>query len=156
HAHASGAPAETGGNRRMSWLQLDDHILEHPKFLRVVRDPDGGSEAVHLWLGLRAYCGQQLTDGFVPDDMLDEVRGPRDPKRRKRALDALKKVGLLDPADGGVVLHNFLRWSASREEVIDRREKARDRKRKSRGGHSVTDAVTDGVSQRDDAGTDGE
>ncbi len=122
----------------MSWLELDDQILAHPKFVRAVKL--GGSEAVHLWLGLRAYCGQHLTDGLVPEDMLDEVRGPTNPKLRARALDALRTVGLVDAAEGGVKLHDYLDWSSSREEVLQRRESARDRKRRSRGSHAVTDA----------------
>lgn len=124
----------------MSWLELDDGILDHPKFIRAIKI--GGSETVHLWLGLRAYCGKQLTDGFVPNDMIDEVRGPRDSKKRAAALEALRTVSLLDPADGGVQMHNYLKWSKSREQVLAMRKQARDRQAKSRGGHTVTPGVT--------------
>jgi hypothetical protein len=124
----------------MSWLELDDGILEHPKFIRAVKL--GGSEAVHLWLGLRAYCGKHLTDGAIPKDMLDEVRGPTNPKKREVALAALFTVGLLDDGGSDVLMHDFLDWSSSREAVLAARERARERKAKSRGGHAVTSAVT--------------
>jgi hypothetical protein len=127
----------------LSWLELDDGILDHPKFIRAVKL--GGSEAIHLWLGIKAYCGKQLTDGLVPEDMLDEVRGPRDPKKRAAALVALKTVGLLDPAEGGVRMHNYLKHSKSREQILAMRKQARDRQARSRSSHAVTDAVTDTV-----------
>lgn len=115
----------------MAWLELDDRILEHPKFIRAVKL--AGSEAVHLWLGLKAYCGQHLTDGEIPADMLDEVRGPSDKKKRAAALEALVTVGLVERhADGSLWLHDYLQWSSSRETVLDRREKARERKARSR------------------------
>jgi hypothetical protein len=136
----------------VSWLELDDRILEHPKFIRAIKL--GGSEAVHLWLGLRAYCGQNLTDGFIPEDMLDEVRGPSDPRKRAKALASLRTVGLLDEAPGGVMMHDFLEWSSSREEVLQRRESAKNRKRRSRANHSETDREQPPSSRRDSAVTD--
>lgn len=134
----------------MSWLELDDRILDHPKFIRAVKL--GGSEAIHLWLGMRAYCGQLLTDGFIPTDMVDEVRGPKDSRKRMVALTALVDVGLLEPDvdKDGYTMHDFLDWSSSRTDVIERRNSARDRKRRSRG----TDTVVTEESQRDESGTD--
>lgn len=127
----------------MSWLELDDRILEHPKFIRAVKL--GGSEVVHLWLGVRAYCGQLLTDGHVPADMIDEVRGPREPRKRAAALDALVEAGLIRRTPAGLEMHDYLQWSSSRDEVLDRRLSARDRKRRNR----VTDSVVTEVSRRD-------
>lgn len=136
----------------MSWMNLDDRILEHPKFIRAERV--GGSEAIHLWLGLRAYCGQHLTDGFVPSDMLSEVRGPRFPKRRAEAMTALRTSGLIVDVDGGVQLHDFLQWSESREKVLERRERARlrqDRHRaKSQQPATASVASVTRLSRRDE------
>src|SRR3954463_2999199 len=105
----------------MTWLEIDDAILDHPKFIRAVKL--GGSEAVHLWLGLKAYCNQQLTDGFIPTDMLDEGRGPRDAKKRSAALQVLRDVKLLDDSTGGLTLHNYLKLSRSRASVLESRRK---------------------------------
>lgn len=121
----------------MSWLELDDGILRHPKFIRAVRL--AGSEAIHLWLGLRAYCGQLLTDGSIPADMIDAVEGPAKEKARATALAALIKVELLEVTDQGLQMHDYLDWSSSKEEVESRRASNRDRKRRSRG---TTDGVT--------------
>lgn len=135
----------------MTWIELDDGILDHPKFIRAVRL--GGSQAVHLWLGLRAYCSKNLTDGEIPADMLDEVRGPKD-KERTAALKVLIEVGLIrrpEPA-GPIRMHDYLQWSSSREMVLERREKARERKARSR---APSQPESHGVSRRDTERTDG-
>jgi hypothetical protein len=126
----------------MSWLGLDDGILDHPKFIRAVNM--SGSEAIHLWLGLRAYCGKHLTDGFIPADMVDEVRGPKG-KARERVLATLVHVGLLEQSGpGGYQMHDYLDWSESRDDIIRKRERARERQAKSRGMSQRDSTVTHG------------
>ncbi len=132
----------------MSWLELDDRILEHPKFVRAVKL--GGSEAIHMWLGLRAFCGQLLTDGAIPLDMVDEVRGPKHPVKRSSAISVLVEVGLVDRTKDGLQLHDYLDWSMSREQVLARRDSAARRKRRERG----TDTVVTEESRRDGRVTD--
>jgi hypothetical protein len=134
----------------MSHIELDDQILNHPKFIRAI--DAGGADVWLLWCGLRAYCSQLLTDGFVPVDMFLEVRGPRDPKKRKAALQVLKDKNLVEDAPGGVVLHDYLDWADSREEILMWKQKARDRKRKERCGsrmesHEPSRCDSDGTSR---------
>lgn len=117
-------------------IELDDQILNHPKFIRAVAK--GGSAVVHLWLGLRAYCSQQLSDGFIPDDMMAEIRGPTDSRSRIKATNCLAECNLLHRGDKGWWLHDYLDHSSSRAQVLAWREANRKRKRQSRG-----------VSQRD-------
>jgi hypothetical protein len=124
----------------MTWLELDDRILEHPKFIRAVNL--GGSDTVHLWLGLRAYCGQHLTDGAIPKDMLSEVRGPLNTKKRAAALAVLINVGLIEETENSFHMHDYLQWSSSRKQVLAARERARQRQAKLRGGHAVTSSET--------------
>lgn len=119
----------------MSWIELDDGILEHPKFIRAVKI--GGDGTVFLWLGLRAYCARNLTDGVVPEDMIDECRGPTDKQKRAKALAALVTVGLLKKTSNGVEMHDYLDWSSSREQVLERRERSRERKARQRGESHV-------------------
>jgi hypothetical protein len=114
----------------MSHIELDDGILDHPKFIRAVAT--AGSDVVFLWLGLRSYCSKYLTDGFVPRDMIDEVRGPKNVRSRKVALDTLISVNLVELDDQGIRLHDYLDHSSSREQVETWRRKARERKAASR------------------------
>jgi hypothetical protein len=128
----------------MSWLELDDGILDHPKFIRAIKQ--GGSEVVHLWLGLRSYCGKLLTDGEIPVDMLDEIRGPTSKKRCVIALKALIDANLIEEkSDGSLVMHDYLQWSSSRQEVLQRRESSRLRQQRNR--HTDGDVRT--LSRRD-------
>lgn len=127
----------------VTWIELDDGILDHPKFVRAVAK--GGGDVVHLWLGLRAYCSKNLSNGLIPSDMIDDVRGPRDPEKRATALAVLREVKLLDEHADGVAMHNYLKWSSSRREVLDRRKKARERKARSRE-ESQRDGQRDGDS----------
>jgi hypothetical protein len=123
----------------VTWLQLDDRILEHPKFVRAVKR--AGADAIFMWLGLRAYCAQNLTDGEVPLDMLDEVRGPPAGAARDSAVRALLEVGLLENGGGALRLHDYLDWSESRAVVMDRRAKNRERKQMSRRDSARTPPV---------------
>lgn len=124
----------------MSWMDIDDGILDHPKFIRAVAR--GGGDTVFLWLGLRSYVAKQLTDGLIPADMIDEVRGPKG-ARRGSALAVLKEVGLVDDApDGAIQLHDYLQWSKSKAQVLALRERNRQRQAESRARHAVTDTVT--------------
>lgn len=106
----------------MSYLQLDDGILDHPKFVRAERLAP--SWAVHLWLGLMSYCKRHLTDGIVPIDMLGEVNGP--PTRyRSRALDALVTAELIERSESELRVHDYLEWNLSKAEI---ERKSADRK----------------------------
>jgi hypothetical protein len=140
----------------MTWMKLDDRILEHPKFIRAIRI--GGSEALHLWLGLRAWCAQALSDGHVPEDMIEEVRGPR--KGRERSLEALVEVGLVERTEVGWKLHDYSDWADSREDVLAARKKSAERQKASRRRRNGESQGTDhheshGMSQRDAGVTSG-
>ena len=132
-------------------IELDDGILDHPKFVRAVQL--AGSDAFYLWCGLRVYCSRQLTDGLVPDHMVFEVRGPKDKKKRKAALDALLTSGLLEKREGGVYLHDYLDWSSSRSQVLAWRAANAERKRKSRESSQCDKHVTAKKSRRDKSKT---
>lgn len=123
----------------MSYLELDDFILEHPKF--VLAADRGGSSAIHMWLGLRAYCGQHLTDGDVPKYMLRKVSGPERARDREHALAVLIEVGLVEDHTDHYQLHDFLDHCRSREQILAARARNRDRQAKSRVSNGVTARV---------------
>jgi hypothetical protein len=124
----------------MSYLELDDAILRHPKF--VLAAERGGSAAIHMWLGLRAYCGQHLTDGDVPKFMLKTVSGPERARDREHALAVLVGVGLLEEQKDAYRLHDFLDHCRSRATILEARRRNADRQAKFRGVPTVSNGVT--------------
>jgi hypothetical protein len=99
----------------------------------------GGSDAIVLWLAMKCYCSQHPdTEGFVPGEEIEALPGAPRGARRK-ALQALlecgrllpgggRGTGLVEPAEGGWKLHDYLDHSASPEELELRRAKAALRK----------------------------
>jgi hypothetical protein len=98
----------------VSWLKIDDRILDHPKFVRAERQ--AASTAIHLWVGLMSYCKQHRTDGWVPIDMLARVNGPRG-RWRARALEALIAEKLVEREGDRLHVHDYLDWNPSRYEI---------------------------------------
>lgn len=118
-------------------MDLDDKLLAHPKFLRAAER--GGSEAIHLWLGLRQFVAQNLTDGFIPTDMVKHVHGPI-ARKRAAALDVLVEVGLVEKRSDGLALHDFLQWSKSRAKILAERERNKLRQERFRESRTVSNA----------------
>ncbi len=104
----------------MGWMKFDDRFLDHPKFVRLERRAP--SRGVHLFMGLVSYCKQHLTDGRVPEDMVNRVNGPAQ-RWRADTVQALIEVGLIELAsDGGpnldLLIHDWLDWNPSRRKIV--------------------------------------
>lgn len=97
----------------------------------------GGEGVVRMWLALKSYAARKLTDGFVPDEAIDTLRGaPKRPRRLLQALvdcglqkpDGSRGSGLVDKVEHGWQLHDYLDHAVSADEETERREKERRRK----------------------------
>jgi hypothetical protein len=116
----------------MVWIRIDDQFADHPKVAAA------GPLAAWLHVCGLCYCGRHLTDGFVPhgaaihlaafphigvstggvpgmfecghDVEVDQLIG--------ELLDA----GLWEPVEGGYVIHDYLDYNPSREQVLADRE----------------------------------
>ena len=109
-----------GGTRLMPWFKVDDTLATHAKVVRA------GNAAMGLWVRAGSWSASQLTDGFVPSDMI-AVLGGRPSDARK-----LVEVGLWVGADGGYRFHQWQDRQPSREETERKREEWRERQRKAR------------------------
>lgn len=101
----------------MVWVRLDDGIAEHPK---VVATGDAGLAAFVRGL---CYCGRNLTDGFIPDQIARKLG-------TKGAIEALVAQGLWARDGAGFRVHDFLTYNPSRETVLKDRMANAERQRK--------------------------
>jgi hypothetical protein len=124
-------------------ITVKEEFLTHEKLVRAV--DAAGYEALAVWLAIKSYCAQKLTDGFIPtrDTKTLKLPKPLTPRALQKAIDALvecgdidrtgqRGAGLLEIADGGYQMHDYLDHSNAREEIELRREKARIKKQRQR------------------------
>jgi hypothetical protein len=110
----------------MAWARIDDGFVDHPKILRIWnRCP----AAIGLHVRAIAYCSKHLTDGVIPAvavQSLSPVQSERD-EQTTTLVD--EGAWYQDERSETFVIHDFLDYQPTREEVADRRKKDRDRKR---------------------------
>lgn len=105
----------------MTWFKVDDSFHSHPKVLAA--DP----AALGLWVVAGAWCGANLTDGFVPDYAL-----PRLLPDAARLADNLVACRLWKRARGGYRFHDWGDYNPTSDAVKAERAAARDRMRELR------------------------
>ena len=101
----------------MTWVRLDDQFFRHPKVLRAGRD------ARDLYLAALCYAGGALTDGRIPTEALPglgaEALGSVD---SSDAVNRLVGTGLWEAVPEGYLIHDYLRYNPSRQQVLSTRE----------------------------------
>ncbi|MGW4484306.1 hypothetical protein ACWEOE_10760 [Amycolatopsis sp. NPDC004368] len=105
----------------MVWFFVDDNLAFHRKALKA------GNTAMGLWVRAGSHCAQQLTDGFVEDEMVTTLGTTKQAER-------LVTSGLWTKVEGG---YQFHQWSTegrnpTRAEVLARRSRDAERKAKQR------------------------
>lgn len=109
----------------MVWFKVDDTLPFHAKVVAA------GNPAMGLWVRAGAWSAQQLTDGFIPDHMIDALG-------TKGQANRLAIVGLWRRGEReGVSGFEFHQWNEdgrqpTRESVEKERSEARERMRKAR------------------------
>lgn len=78
--------------------------------------------AISAFVIMLSYCGDNLTDGFVDSDTAEFVLDIT-----TQELDALRQVGLIETVDGGYVIHDYLEYNRSRQQVMAKRKRERER-----------------------------
>ena len=130
----------------MTWLKKDDRYPEHRKIRRLT---DGEyrlhDTAMH-------YCAKDESDGLIRTDDIGEMQHG---KRLARHIPALVAAGLWEPVAGGWMIHDFLDYNPSHEQLEAERAAARERQKRARSkrrgvtpepddSHGVTNGVTNG------------
>jgi hypothetical protein len=122
----------------MSWARLEDRFYTNRKVRKAWRKAPA---AIGLHVMCITYCSDQLTDGFVDADFVEElVPTTRD---RQRAVTALVHAGLWVEAVDGWVIHDYLDYNPTAASVLLRRREDADRK--ARGRRTMSGRTPDGV-----------
>jgi hypothetical protein len=107
------------------WSKLDDKLHMHQKARAAFKT---NPAAMGLWVMCLSYCGDQLTDGFVPAWYVNTLL----PGRKGIVLaQQLCAAGLWEMAqlsdEKGWVFHDYLAFNKSREWVLADRKKTANR-----------------------------
>lgn len=106
----------------MSWVKLDDGMLDHPKWIVALKE--GGSGALCLWLGMMLWSARYLTDGVIPPQVVQTVTGPSRKRDRTKALHGLTTARLVTVDNHGTAtLVNYLKYQPSRAATLRERER---------------------------------
>lgn len=104
----------------MPWFRLDDSFDTHPKILMA------GNEAIGLYIRCGTYAARNLTDGAVPRDIA-VLYGAETPRTlsdgcTETLAGTLVRSGLWHRARTGWIIHDYLDYNPSREEVLSKRK----------------------------------
>lgn len=111
----------------MTWFQVDDHLSDHRKVRKL---GDDRLLAVGLWTLCGSWCGANLSDGFIPAEVVDRY----DPGLKIAARLVEVELWSDDDLDGepGFRFHEWSEYQLSKDEVLQRRADNRDRQRRYR------------------------
>lgn len=114
----------------MPWAKVDDTFYDHPKVV------DCSLAAVGLHTKALSWCNRYLTDGLVPATAVKRLGGNR------RLADELVERGLWERLGTAYVIHDFLAYSKSKEQVEADRQLGRQRQEEWRRNKQRSNGVT--------------
>ena len=124
----------------MAWFKVDDKLHSSPKLLRIPRKYR--LSALGLWTLAGSWSADQLTDGKVPDYMVEEWGGT------KVLVDWLVKADLWQKVDDVSQFKNWSEYQPTRAEIEAERDKNREKLRKwrerNRGSNEGVTGLQDG------------
>jgi len=114
----------------MTWVKIDDSFPNHPKIVGL------SDKAFRIHISGLCYCGTYLTDGFVPMTI-----AARFANEDMQYIVELTKAGLWReaPQDNGFHIHDYLAHQTSKTQVEEKRQTVRERQKRYRERHKVTE-----------------
>lgn len=128
---------------RRGYVQLVNGFYTNDKVQELSRS--GHMDAIGAFCMALTYCGDHLTDGFIPRRTMRFVIGATDEQ-----LQALCAVGMLEEIEEGWLIHDYTEHNRTKEQVLHARKKSAERVAKHRNESDVTalhrncNAVTSG------------
>ena len=125
----------------MTWARFDDGFPGHRKVRRLT---DG---AYRLHTTAICHCAHDLTDGLVTPEDIEDMPSIR--QAEKRIIELIRR-DLWSVVPDGWMIHDYLDYNPSREQVMAERESARERKetwkaKRRAERNAVPNAVPNGV-----------
>ncbi len=105
----------------MPWVRFDDMMPDHPKIAAL------SDAAFRAHVTAICYSARNLTDGFIPAKKGKEFAG------RPRAIQELVPA-LWVAVEGGYMVHDYLKYQPTREQVLSERDAAKTRMQVARSG----------------------
>jgi hypothetical protein len=142
----------------MTWFKIDDSFWRCRKVRKLGKDPVVVQARV-AGMGVWTYCGDwsadNLTDGFVPWEIVEEV----DPDRQlaKRLIASDLWLESIHDDEQGIQFHDWADWQPTRDQVTQRRRSDAERKarwretrwKESQGNPDTSEKVPPAESRRD-------
>jgi hypothetical protein len=118
----------------MPWGRVDDTYYDHPKLELLVGDGEWPDRLAAAGLNALAWswCNRFLTDGHIGRGSVARLGGTIE------LAELLVSVGLWETTSTGYLVHDFLAFNDSREQVLARRQKEAERKAAWRLSHRDT------------------
>jgi hypothetical protein len=115
----------------VTWVKIDDSFPNHPKIVGLT------DKAFRIHISGLCYCGTYLTDGFVPMTI-----AARFANEDMQYIVELTQAGLWReaPQDNGFHIHDYLAHQTSKTQVEEKRQTVRERQKRYRERHKVTEA----------------
>lgn len=118
----------------MAWARLDDQMPNKAKVKFV------GPLGLALHVSAICFASRDLTDGFVPDDVVPGLLDLPKAQLNKvlplmTALAPRQENPLWHRVEGGYEIHDYLEYNPTRESVLAERQKAKDRMAAARSGN---------------------
>lgn len=107
----------------MPWVRLDDRFPSHRKVALL------SDRAFRLHVSAICWCAENLTDGHIADRELPLVARLRNVKATAKQL---QDAGLWDRSDSGWLIHDYLDYNPSRDQVLAERKKNAERQERFR------------------------
>ncbi|MFI1194056.1 hypothetical protein ACH4T9_12475 [Micromonospora sp. NPDC020750] len=155
-------PLDTKDQALMTWFKVDDGLHKHRKRIRCGLDVEGFA-ALGLWTTAGSWSSDELTDGWVPDDVLDYLAPGIGEQLAKRLERAALWNRVTRDGEEGWQFHEWTDHQPTRDQVLAeraaaalRQKRARDRARDRRDEEGQNESPSRRDSRVTDTATHGE
>ena len=101
----------------MAWARIDDNFFNHPKVRKA------GKDAVIFHMAALCHSNAFTTDGFIAEDMLELIAAQAFQRKANGLAKVLVECGLWDSIEGGYMIHDYLDYNYSKQQVEEIKSK---------------------------------